>query len=388
MNHLRFSANPARCRRRAKPPRRFGVDGAEVKALLAAGVVVTCVGCAEARIERPEMLWLLWLVPLLALFLWWAARARRAALQRFASPEVLDRLLPSSSPARARLKAFLLLLAVGCLMVSLAGFKMGFEWEEIRRRGVDIVVALDVSDSMLVRDTESGGTLSRLERAKREIQDLLRLMQGDRVGLVAFAGTAFLECPLTLDYGAAEIFLESLAPDLIPVKGTALGEAIRTAVEAFDEGSSSSKAILLITDGEDHLGEAVEAAEAAAAQGIRVFTIGIGRDEGSPIPQPGGGYRRDARGDIILSRLDEPTLQRIALATGGRYVRSVTGDVDLEQVYSQGIKATLEDQELGTSRQKRWKERFQWLVAAAMVLLILERSIGERRPRWQRGVSQ
>jgi Ca-activated chloride channel family protein len=335
-------------------------------------------GCGDVRIERPEQLWVLWLVPLLMVFLAWAGRARRAALRRFASEELLERLVPARSPARRRVKSALLILAVLALVVSLAGFKMGFEWEEIRRRGVDIVVVLDVSDSMLVLDTEAGGTLSRLERAKREIRDLLQLLEGDRIGLVAFAGTAFLECPLTLDYGAAEIFLDSLAPDLIPVKGTAIGEAIRTAVEAFGESSSTSKAIVLMTDGEDHLGEAVAAAEAAAAAGIRIFTIGIGRDEGSPIPQDGGGFRRDSRGDIILSRLDEPTLQRIALATGGRYVRSVTGDVDLEQVYSLGIKATLEDQELGTSRQRRWKERFQWFVGAAILLLLLEASIGER----------
>ncbi len=346
---------------------------------LALVAVPLLVGCADARIQRPGALWLLWVVPLLVAFFVWAGAARRRALQRFADEHLLGQLLPGHSAARRRVKATLQVLAVLALLISLAGFEMGFEWEEIRRRGVDIVVALDVSDSMLVGDTEAGGSLSRLERAKREISDLLALLEGDRIGLVAFAGTAFLECPLTLDYGAAEIFLDSLEPDLIPVKGTALAQAIRTSVEAFEESSSTSKAIVLMTDGEDHLGQAVAAAEEAAAAGIRIFTIGIGREEGSPIPDPGGGFRRDARGEIILSRLDEPTLQRIALATGGRYVRSVTGDVDLEQVYSLGIKATMQDQDLGTTRQRRWKERFQWLVGAAIVLLLVEASIAERR---------
>ena len=264
-------------------------------------------------------------------------------------------------------------------VLALAELKYGFTWEEVQRRGVDIVVALDVSDSMLVEDAETGGKLSRLERAKREIADLLRVVRGDRIGLVAFAGTAFLECPLTLDYGAAHLFLSSIDTDLIPVKGTALGAALRTALEAFEGGSNSSRAIILITDGEDHGGDALAAAEEAKLAGVRVFAIGIGRDEGAPIPAPGGGFRRDRRGEMVLSRLDEATLQRIALATGGRYVRSVTGDVDLEQIYSQGIKAVLEDQELESQRRQRWEDRFQWLLALALIALMAEPLIAERR---------
>ncbi len=277
-------------------------------------------------------------------------------------------------------------LGLAAALLALAEIRWGFTWEEVQRRGVDIVVALDVSDSMLVEDAESGGRLSRLERAKREITDLLRLLEGDRIGLVAFAGTAFIECPLTLDYGAAEIFLETIDTDLIPVKGTALGAAIRTSLEAFEGGSHPSRAVILITDGEDHSGEALEAAREARTAGVRIFTIGIGRDEGAPIPAPGGGFRRDRSGEIVLSRLDEPTLQKIALDTGGKYVRSVTGDVDLEQIYSQGIKATLEDQELGSKRRQRWEERFQWLLAIALLALMLETLVGDR-PRGRRGAA-
>jgi Ca-activated chloride channel family protein len=261
----------------------------------------------------------------------------------------------------------------------LAEPRYGFTWEEVKREGVDIVVALDVSDSMLVEDAETGGKLSRLERAKREITDLLRLLEGDRIGLVAFAGTAFVECPLTLDYGAAEIFLDAIDTDLIPVKGTALGPALRTAMEAFEGASHPSRAIVLITDGEDHTGQALQAATEAKAAGVRIFTIGIGRDEGAPIPAPGGGFRRDRGGEIILSRLDETTLQKIALETGGSYVRSVTGDVDLEKIYAQGIKATMEDQELGSRRRQRWEERFQWVLGLALLALMLEPLISERK---------
>ena len=368
------------------PSRGVGANGAGTWLVLGATLSVT--GC-DGRIGRPELLWLLWLVPLVALFFFWSSRRRQQLLEQFASSELLSRLTGHTSPQRQAFKAGLVVVALSLLLLSLAEIKYGFTWEEVRRRGVDIVVALDVSDSMLVEDAEQGGKLPRLERAKREIADLLRLLEGDRIGLVAFAGTAFLECPLTLDYGAAELFLDAIDTDLIPVKGTAIGEALNTSIEAFEEGPDRSRAIILITDGEDHQGEALQIAEMAGEKGIRIFPIGIGRDEGAPIPQPGGGFRRDRSGEIILSRLDEPTLQRIALTTGGRYVRSVTGDVDLEQIYLQGIKVSLEDQELGASRRERWKERFQWLLAGALVLLMLEPLLSERRrslPRAAAGV--
>ncbi len=336
------------------------------------------VGCGDVQIGSPDSLWLLWLVPALIAFYIFAFRKKTVLLRRFAAPEMLERLTSGVSRPRQYLKATLVLVGLAAALLALAEIRWGFTWEEVQRRGVDIVVALDVSDSMLVEDAESGGRLSRLERAKREITDLLRLMEGDRIGLVAFAGTAFVECPLTLDYGAAEIFLDTIDTDLIPVKGTSLGDAIRTSLDAFEGGSHPSRAVILITDGEDHTGDALRAAAEAKLAEVRIFTIGIGRDEGAPIPAPGGGFRRDRSGEIILSRLDEPTLQKIALDTGGKYVRSVTGDVDLEQIYSQGIKATLEDQELGSKRRQRWEERFQWLLAIALTALMLETLISDR----------
>ena len=348
--------------------------------LLLAPAAFLVLGC-EVRTGRPDALWLLWLGPGLLLFHVYAFRARARLLGRLASREMLPFLVAGVSRPRRRLKAFLVLVALVALVASLAQPRWGFVWEEVRREGVDIVVALDVSDSMLVHDAEAGGELSRLERARREIADLLWRLEGDRIALVAFAGEAFLELPLTLDYSAAALFLEAMEPDLIPTKGTAIGEALRVSLDAFDRvasvGSRQSRAVILMTDGEDHLGDAQEVAKVAAAAGVRVFAIGIGRDEGAPIPREGGGYRTDRRGEIILSRLDEAALQRIALTTGGRYVRSVTGDVDLEQIYAQGIKARLEDQELGSSRRQRWQERFQWLLVVALAALMLEPLISD-----------
>ena len=334
-------------------------------------------GC-DARVGNVDALWLLWLVPALLGFYVYSFRRRRQLLERFASKTMLERLAFTVSRGRQSFKSALVLLAVVALVLSLAELKWGFRWEEVKRKGVDVVVALDVSDSMLVQDAEVGGSLSRLERARREITDLLRLMQGDRIALVAFAGTAFVECPLTLDYGAAELFLSAMEPDLIPVKGTSLGDALAVSLDALESSAQSSKAIILITDGEDHSGRLEELTKRAKDEDVRVFAIGIGRGEGSPIRDPSGGFRRDRAGDIVLSRLDEPTLQKLALATGGRYVRSVTGDLDLEQIYNQGIKATLKDQELQSRRRQRWEERFQWTLAVALFCLMLEPLVSER----------
>ena len=261
-------------------------------------------GCADVRVGSPESLWLLWLLPLTIAFIVHVYRIKARLLRRFVSTEMVERLTRGISRRRQLAKAGLILIGLAACLVALAEIKYGFVWEDVKREGVDIVVTLDVSDSMLVEDAESGGRLSRLERAKREIADLLSLLEGDRIGLVAFAGTAFVECPLTLDYGAAEIFLDALDTDLIPVKGTDLEQAIDTALSAFDGGANNSQAIILITDGEDHSERALASAERAKVAGVRIFTIGIGRDEGAPIPLSRGGFRRDSQGEMILSRLD------------------------------------------------------------------------------------
>ncbi|MEZ4271014.1 MAG: VWA domain-containing protein [Myxococcota bacterium] len=338
-------------------------------------------GCDNVRFGNVHVLWLLWAAPLLLAFYIYSFRTKTRLLQRFAHTDILERISAGVSRQRQYLKAGLILFGFTMAILSLAQFRYGFTWEEVTRRGVDMMLVLDVSDSMLVTDAENGGHLTRLERAKREITDLLRMLQGDRVGLVAFAGTAFTECPLTLDYSAAEMFLDNIDTDLIPVKGTAIGDALEEALHSLEGGNTKSKAIILITDGEDHSGRALEVAQKAQAMGVRIFAIGIGRDEGSPIPLPGGGFRRDRQGEMILSRLDETTLQKIALATGGRYVRSVTGDVDLEKIYLQGVKATLEDQDLTSKRRQRWEERFQWLIGLSIIALATESFISERPDR-------
>lgn len=318
---------------------------------------------------------LLWLIPFLILIYVYSFLRKDASLKIFCGEVLHHRLVPASTRSRQKLKACLMILVVFFMVAAMIRPKWGFRWENIKRTGVDIIVAIDVSKSMLAQDIEP----SRLERAKRKVSDLVEMLEGDRIGLIAFAGTAFVQCPLTLDYGAFKMFLSHLSPDLIPVPGTAIGDAIRKATSAFNRYERSSKALILITDGEDHNSDPLAAAQEAKKMGVKIFAIGIGNDTGAPVPNPdgSGGFIKDRSGNVVLSKLNEQLLQKIALETGGAYVRSVTGDVDLTKIYREGIRSGMERKELSATRNKRWEERFQWFIAAALLLLIIESCISE-----------
>jgi Ca-activated chloride channel family protein len=325
-----------------------------------------------------NILVLLWLIPGLGLFYFFSFRRKDLLLRTFcADGSLLQRLLRGVSRKRQVAKAALIVAAIGLALVALARPLWGFRWEEVKRKGVEIVVAVDVSQSMMARDVDP----NRLERAKREVTDLVRMLQGDKVGLVAFAGSSFIECPLTLDYGAFSLFLDALSPDLIPVPGTALAGALRTSLSAFDKSADTSRAVIMITDGEDHEGDAVKVAEEAKEQGVKIFTIGIGSREGAPVPlQDGsGGFKKDNHGALVLSKLDAGILEQIALTTGGKFVHSLTGDMDLKAIYLQGIRKDMEGREFASTRIKKWKERFQWPLFAAILCLIAEALLRETR---------
>ena len=332
--------------------------------------------------SNPQALWLLWLLPPLAALFVIAARRRRVALRTFADESMIDRLVPTSSTGFVWLRGATLGVALLGILVAAAGPRWGFSWEEVQRRGVDVVVALDLSRSMLAEDAKP----NRLTAAKREITDLLELLRGDRVGLVAFAGTAYTQCPLTLDYGAFSVFLDQMDPDWVPVGGTDLAEAVRTATSTFAEGDRSGRAVILITDGEDHSGELQAAAEEARKEGVHVFVVGMGAPEGAPVPDGRGGFIKQD-GKVVLSKLDEPALKELALTTGGTYVRSVAGDLDLRRIYDEDIKKTLQARDLSSSRQRRWEERFQWALLPALLLLVLEALTGVPRRRRRAGPS-
>jgi len=322
------------------------------------------------------MLNLLWLLPLAAVALIVQGRKKKRALQAFADAHLLDRLAALDHRGRRFIKALLLLLSLGLMLFALAGPRWGSHYEEVSQKGVDIMLVIDVSPSMLVEDIAP----NRLERARREILDFIKVVAGDRVGLIAFAGAAFIQCPLTLDYAALEMFLSALQPDLIPVPGTDLGAAIDLGISAFDDESATDKVILLITDGEDNETRGLAAARQAAAKGVKIFVFGIGDVGGGPIPELDGrgGFKKDHQGKLILSKLEEAGLQDIASLTGGTYVRSVAGDLDLDVLYFDGIKSHTQAQELKSGKIKVYEERFALFVLAAFMLLLIEGFIDEK----------
>jgi len=323
-------------------------------------------------------LWILhflWLIPLLALALLVNGRQKKRALEKFADQELLYRLTGIEQPGKRFLKRLLLLASLALILFALSGPRWGSHYQEVSQKGVEIMVLVDVSPSMLVKDIKP----NRLERARREILDFLRVVQGDKVGLVAFSGAAFVQCPLTLDYAALEMFLSGLQADLLPVPGTDLGAAIETGLSAFDFQSETDKAMLLITDGEDHEGKGREAAQKAAAKGVKIFIFGLGETAGGPVPggDGKGGFKKDREGKLILSKLNEEGLREIASITGGAYARSVAGDLDLDILYFEGIKSKTEAQALKSGKIKVYEDRFPVFVFIAFVLLLLEDLIPE-----------
>ena len=333
------------------------------------------------HLEHPERLWFLLTLPVVFGFCLWSLHRRKRLLSQFASTEMLVHMRLDIRPLRARLRLFLFVLAYAAAILSLSGIMLGFEWENVERYGVDIIIAVDLSRSMLAQDVESGTTLSRLERAKREVIDLLHHSNGDRIGLVAFAGSAFLACPLTLDIAALEDFVSELDSNFIPTQGTSIGEALSIAQKAFASSQKNTRALVLITDGEDLAGEAQAAAAEAKKEGIKIFAMGIGNPEGAPIPDTDGGFKQDASGNIILSHLDEAALRQMADTTGGIYVHSQSNDADLDAIYTHGIKKQLNDERLGQQRTRRYHDRFQWLLALSVFCLMLESLIQDHKRR-------
>ena len=329
------------------------------------------------RLAHFWVLHFLWLLPLIVLVLIISSRRRKMAMARFAGADLWPRLTGEARGRRRFLKQALLLASVGFIVFALAGPRWGSHYQEVFQKGVDIMLVVDVSQSMLVEDVAP----NRLERARREILDLLRVVRGDRVGLVAFSGAAFVECPLTLDYKAVEMFLNALRPDLIPVPGTDLGAAIEAAVSSFHAELETDRVVVLITDGEDNEGRGLEAARAAAEQGVKIFVFGIGETSGGPIPAPGGkgGFRKDEKGEVVLSKLEERGLKQIASTTGGNYVPAVTGDLDLDVLYFEGIRSKTELQELKSGKIRVYEERFYIFTLGAFFLLLLEGLVVDRK---------
>jgi Ca-activated chloride channel family protein len=335
----------------------------------------------------PNWLWMLAALPLLVLFFRWRQRKQEDALARFAPDELYARLIDRVRPEARRWKRIMALLAFVLIVVSLARPQYGVSKQIVKRTGMDIVVALDTSDSMLAEDLRP----NRLRVARREIVQLIDHLQGDRIALVPFAGDAFVQCPLTLDYGAAKMFLQEGDTNTVSIPGTALGKAIQTASRCFVQEERKYKVMILITDGEDTVGNPgpIEAAKEAARQGVRIYTIGVGDPEGVPIPirdRSGQllGYKEDKEGDKVLSKLDENALRQIATETDGNYFRATADHFEIQSIYDDI--AQLEEKEIHSTLHLQGIDRFQYVLTPALLLLILElfalergRKAGKRR---------
>jgi len=323
-------------------------------------------------------LWLLAIIPpLLIIFFWWALRERQRLMTQFIQARLLPGLISGVSPTRLKVRFALLTIAAALLIVALARPQWGFSWEESKQKGLDIVVAIDTSKSMLAEDIAP----NRLARAKLAALDLMQQAQSDRLGLVAFAGGAFLQCPLTIDDNAFRQSVEALDVNIIPQGGTALAEAINTAASAFKEGDNF-KVLVIFTDGEDNDENAVEAAQAAAKDGMKIFTIGIGTPEGEilRIKDTKGrtDYLRDAEGNAVKSRLNEGLLQQVSGATEGGFYLPLRGAKTVDMLYEKGL-APLPKSEGQEKLVKRMHERYHWPLAAAIVLLLAEMLMPERK---------
>ncbi len=333
------------------------------------------------RFAHIEYLYALAVLPVMVLAYWLFARSRANAAARFGNPSMLERLAGDASRSKRLAKLVVLMAAVACLFVALANPRIGTRLEDVKQEGVDIFIALDVSLSMKSEDIKP----NRLEKAKFEIRNLIGRLAGDRIGLIVFAGEAFTQFPLTTDYSAANMFLDIVDVDAVPVPGTDIGSAIERSVESFDFEETTTKVLIIITDGENTEGEVFDAAEEAAKKGVLIYTIGLGSPTGSPIPVYNAGgqqvdFKRDRAGAVVISKLDEASLEKLASIGGGKYFRGTNAQDELDEIYK-NINA-LQKKEFGVKQFTDYEDRFQFFLVPAILLLLLEVLMTEHRLRW------
>jgi Ca-activated chloride channel family protein len=332
------------------------------------------------RFAHQEYLWLLAILPVMmavyAGFIW----LRKRSIRKFGDPVLMKDLMPDASLIRYHSKFILGLLSIGLIIVALAGPQFGSRIREVKRKGIEIMIALDVSNSMLARDIEP----SRLERAKQAISRLIDKLQNDRLGMIVFAGDAYIQIPITSDFTAAKMFLSGVSTAMVSRQGTAIGSAIELAMKSFSSQEGINKAIVIISDGENHEGDAVEKAKEAAEKGISVYTIGIGLPEGVPIPDSDNSYikeyRRDKSGNIVTTRLNEQMLSEIAQAGNGKYFRATAGNIGLNDLYT--VLNRLEKTEMESRTYSEYEEQFPAIVWIVLSLLVLDLLVLERKNKW------
>lgn len=332
------------------------------------------------RFSNPEYLWALLVIPILAvLFLLLQWKGRRL-LQKFVAERLIAQLAPDLSSAKRWLKQAMLLLALTFLILAAANPQVGTRLEEVKREGIDLFVALDVSLSMRAEDIKP----SRLEKAKRDVSELLKKLSGDRVGLIVFAGDAFIQFPLTADYAAADLFISAVDVESVPTPGTMIGLAVERAMKSFSTELPTQKAVIVVSDGENTEGDVLGAVEEARKAGVKIFAVGMGTTEGGPIPVYNANgqrvdFKRDRAGSVVVTRLDESMLQEIATSTGGTYRRATSAGNEIDEIFNE--LASLEKTEFGVKQVTGFESRYQYPLAVAVLLLMLELVLSERKGR-------
>ncbi len=332
------------------------------------------------RFAHIEFFYLLLLVPVFLLLYWMYNRWKKKAERRFGDQQVISTLMPRVSDGKPLVKFLLLLIAFLFLVIGLVDPQVGTKLEKVKRQGIDMMLVLDVSNSMLAEDIKP----NRLERSKMAISNLIDRLEGDRIGIVIFAGNAYKQLPLTTDYSAAKLFLSAVDTRIVPTQGTAIGEAITMASESFDD-EEHNKAIVIITDGENHEDDAIGAATAASESGIKVFTIGMGLTEGAPIPIYNNygtrtGFKQDREGQTVITKLNEDMLRQIAAAGNGAYARANNASTGLRKIFDDI--SEIEKKEIESKQFTDYEDRFQIYLAAALLFLIIELLIATRKSRW------
>lgn len=330
------------------------------------------------RFANPDYLYLLLLLPVLVLLFILEVLRRKKALSRLGNPALVEGLMPEMSTARPILKFSLLLISVTMLIIALARPQFGSKLEEVKKEGVEVMIALDVSNSMLAEDIQP----DRLTRAKQALSRLIDNLDNDKIGLIVFAGDAYTQIPITTDYISAKMFLSTINPDMVPKQGTAIGSAIDLGMRSFSPGEGKSKAMIIITDGENHEDDPVEKAGEAAKAGIVIHTIGIGSTEGVPLPVTVNGrkdYLKDIDGNTVISKLDEDILRKIAIAGNGSYVRASNSNIGLDQIFAE-IK-NMKKQELESKMYTEYNDQFQIFAGIALLLLLIDFTVMERKNR-------
>lgn len=331
------------------------------------------------RLANPEYLYVLLVVPALMLFFFYSRLKRKKALALFGNKDMLSFLMPNVSRSRPVLKFFILMLALSSLILALARPQFGSKLRTEKRKGIELMIALDVSNSMMAEDIQP----NRLERAKRAISQLVDKLSNDQIGLIVFAGDAYTQLPITADYVSAKLFLNSINPSMVPTQGTAIGAAIDLATKSFNPQFKGSKAIIIITDGENHEDDPVKAAAAAADQGIAVYTLGMGLPQGGPIPVVVDGqktYMKDRQGNIIVTKLDESMLQKIAEAGHGAYIRANNSQVGLNDLFNEINK--MEKSEVESQIYSDYDDKFQYFIGLALFLILVDFMILERKNKY------